>query len=170
MPEQVSDQEFRAVLSRLAAGVVLLTAHDPDEGLSGTDLGMTVTAFLSVSLEPPLVLVSVHHGSHMSPLLAERRVWAASLLAEGQHEVADRFAVKHQAGDWPRFDDIPHVRGDSSRAPLIGGALATLECRTEQTVQAGDHALVVGRVLATSLPSADAGPLTYFCGHYRWMG
>jgi flavin reductase (DIM6/NTAB) family NADH-FMN oxidoreductase RutF len=52
----------------------------------------------------------------------------------------------------------------------VGGALATLECRTEQRVAAGDHTLVIGRVLAASVPSGDGGPLLYFKGRYRQLG
>jgi flavin reductase (DIM6/NTAB) family NADH-FMN oxidoreductase RutF len=52
----------------------------------------------------------------------------------------------------------------------VGGALATLECRTEQRIPAGDHTLVIGRVLTAHVPSADGGPLTYFRGRYRQLG
>ncbi|NEE55500.1 flavin reductase, partial [Streptomyces sp. SID8455] len=61
-------------------------------------------------------------------------------------------------------------RGEVTHAPLIGGALATLECRTEQRVVAGDHTLVIGRVLTAELPSPDGEPLTYFKGRYRQLG
>ncbi|WP_241779977.1 flavin reductase family protein [Streptomyces natalensis] len=166
----VSDDEFRAALSRLAAGVVLITAHDPDDGPRGEDVGMTATAFLSVSLEPPLVMVSVRNDSRMDDLLAHQPLWAVSVLAEGQRHVAGRFAMKGRISDRLLFADIPHVRGEAADAPLIAGALATLECRTEQRVLAGDHTLVIGRVLTASAPTEDAGPLTYFRGKYRHLG
>ncbi|MFC4886983.1 flavin reductase family protein [Streptomyces beijiangensis] len=169
-PEGVSNEEFRAAMSRLAAGVVLVTAHDPDYGPRGEDVGMTATAFLSVSLEPPLVMVSVRNGSRMDDLLAEQPLWAASLLSESQRHVAGRFAMKGRISDRLLFEDIPYVRGKESGAPLVGGALATLECRTEQRVEAGDHTLFIGRVLTADLPSADGGPLTYFRGRYRQLG
>lgn len=57
-----------------------------------------------------------------------------------------------------------------SGAPLIEGSLAVLECRTEQRVEAGDHTLVIGRVLTADLPLAEGGPLTYFKGRYRQLG
>ncbi|MFG2135351.1 flavin reductase family protein [Streptomyces sp. NPDC048650] len=166
----VSDDEFRAALSRLAAGVVLITAHDPDGGPHGEDAGMTATAFLSVSLEPPLVMVSVRNDSRMDDLLALQPLWAVSVLAESQRHIAGRFAMKGRISDRLLFEDIAHVRGEAAGAPLIGGALATLECRTEQRVVAGDHTLVIGRVLAASAPGEDAGPLTYFRGKYRNLG
>ncbi|MFY1677581.1 flavin reductase family protein [Streptomyces sp. WMMC905] len=174
-PEGVSDDEFRTALSRLASGVVLVTAQepplDPDDpnAPSGEDVGMTATAFLSVSLDPPLVLVSLREGSRMDDLLAERPHWAVSVLAENQRHIAGRFAMKGRVSDRLLFQDIPRVRGAVSGAPLVSGALATLECRTEQRVRAGDHTLVVGRVLAAALPNAEGRPLTYFRGRYRHL-
>nr|WP_238431926.1 flavin reductase family protein [Streptomyces cavernae] len=171
-PVGVSEDEFRAAMSRLAAGVVLVTAHEPQpdpEGPRGEDVGMTATAFMSVSLDPPLVLVSLREGSRMDELLAEQPRWAVSVLAESQRTIAGRFAMKGRISDRLLFEDLRHTRGEASGAPLVSGALATLECHTEQRVPAGDHTLVIGRVLTASLPSAD-GPLLYFQGRYRQLG
>ncbi|MEU3950215.1 flavin reductase family protein [Streptomyces sp. NPDC029526] len=174
--EGVSNDAFRAALSRLAAGVVLVTAKepplDPDDprAPAGEDVGMTATAFMSVSLDPPLVLVSLREGSRMDELLEEQPLWAVSVLAESQRHIAGRFAMRGRISDRLLFEDIPYVRGEYSDSPLVGGALATLECRTEQRVAAGDHTLVIGRVLTAALPSADGGPLTYFRGRYRHLG
>ncbi|MEU3659225.1 flavin reductase family protein [Streptomyces sp. NPDC032940] len=174
--EGVSNDEFRAVMSRLASGVVLVTAQEPpldpdDPGAPrGEDVGMTATAFMSVSLDPPLVLVSLRAGSRMDDLLDEQPVWAVSVLSESQRHIAGRFAMKGRVSDRLLFEDIPCVRGEVSGSPLVGGALATLECRTEQRIPAGDHTLVIGRVLTAAVPSADGGPLTYFRGRYRHLG
>ncbi|WP_240117054.1 MULTISPECIES: flavin reductase family protein [unclassified Streptomyces] len=173
--EGVTADEFRAALSRLAAGVVLVTAQepplDPDDPNAplGEDVGMTATGFMSVSLDPPLVLVSLRTGARMDDLLAEQPLWAVSVLSESQRHIAGRFAMKGRVSDRLLFEDIPYVRGEAVGAPLVGGALATLECRTEQRVPAGDHTLVVGRVLTAGVPSADGGPLTYFRGRYRQL-
>ncbi|MEU2430739.1 flavin reductase family protein [Streptomyces sp. NPDC007861] len=172
-PEGVSNDEFRAALSRLAAGVVLVTAHEPalsEDGPLGDDVGMTATAFMSVSLDPPLVLVSLRNGSRMDDLLAEQPLWGVSVLAESQRHIAGRFAMKGRISDRLLFEDIAYTRGEVCGAPLVGGALAVMECRTERRVEAGDHTLVIGRVLAVGLPSADGGPLTYFRGRYRHLG
>ncbi|PZT69211.1 flavin reductase [Streptomyces sp. SW4] len=174
--EGVSNDEFRAAMSRLASGVVLVTAQEPpldpdDPGAPrGEDVGMTATAFVSVSLDPPLVLVSLREGSRMDDLLAEQPLWAVSVLSESQRHIAGRFAMKGRISDRLLFEDIAYVRGEASGAPLVGGALATLECRTEQRVPAGDHTLVIGRVLTARVPSADGRPLTYFRGRYRQLG
>ncbi|WP_308296248.1 flavin reductase family protein [Streptomyces sp. ISL-96] len=169
-PEGVSSEEFRAAMSRFTAGVTLVTAHDPESGARGEDVGMTATAFMSVSLDPPLVLVSVRNDSRMDDLLAEQPLWAVSLLSESQRHIAGRFAMKGRLSDRLLFEDIPHTRGATSGAPLIGGALAVVECRTEQRVVAGDHTLVIGRVLEVGVASGDAGPLAYFKGRYRHLG
>jgi len=157
-------------MSRLAAGVVLVTAHAADEGPRGEDVGMTATAFMSVSLDPPLVMVSVRNGSRMDDLLLEQPLWGVSVLSDSQRHIAGRFAMKGRVSDRLLFNDIPYVRGEVSGALLVGGALATLECSTEQRVEAGDHTLVIGRVLGVALPGGDDGPLTYFKGRYRHLG
>ncbi|MFP3991652.1 flavin reductase family protein [Streptomyces sp. E11-3] len=172
-PDGVSNDDFRAAMSRLAAGVVLVTAREAalaDDGPAGEDVGMTATAFVSVSLDPPLVMVSLREGSRMDDLLAEQPLWGVSVLAESQRHIAGRFAMKGRISDRLLFADIPYARGEVSGSPLVGGALATLECRTEQIVRAGDHTLVIGRVLSASLPSAEGGPLMYFRGRYRQLG
>ncbi|MFJ8199870.1 flavin reductase family protein [Streptomyces sp. NPDC096152] len=175
-PEGVTNDEFRAAMARLAAGVVLVTAQEPpldpdDPGApAGEDVGMTATAFLSVSLDPPLAMVSLRAGSRMDDLLAEQPLWAVSVLAESQRHIAGRFAMRGRISDRLLFEDISYVRGEVSGAPLVGGALATLELRSEQRVTAGDHTLVIGRVLTARVPSADGGPLLYFRGRYRHLG
>lgn len=167
----VSEEEFRAAMSRLAAGVVLVTAYDPEEGPRGSDVGMTATAFMSVSVDPPLAMVSVREGSRMDELLERRPLWAASLLTDRQRQAAGRFSMKGRISDQLLFRELPHTRGEATGAPLVSGALATVECRTEQRVQAGDHTLVIGRVLAAGLSHADdSGPLTYYRGRYRSLG
>lgn len=171
--EGVSNDEFRAAMTRLAAGVVLVTAHEPaldPDGPGGEDVGMTATAFMSVSLDPPLVMVSLREGSRMDDLLDEQPLWAVSVLSESQRHIAGRFAMKGRISDRLLFEDIPYVRGEASGALLVGGALATLECSTEQRVPAGDHTLVIGRVLTAQVPSADGGPLVHFKGRYRQLG
>ncbi|GHF46501.1 reductase [Streptomyces mashuensis] len=159
--------EFRAALARLAAGVVLVTAHDPEDGPRGEDVGMTATSFISVSLDPPLVLISVRDGSRMDELLERQPLWAVSVLSESQRHIAGRFAMKGRVSDRLLFEDIAYERGAASSAPLVRGALSVLECRTEQRVRAGDHTLVVGRVLRADAPPTESGPLGYFQGKYR---
>ncbi|GAT83922.1 reductase [Streptomyces sp. F-3] len=174
--EGVTHEEFRAAMSRLAAGVVLVTAQepplDPDDpdAPAGEDAGMTATAFMSVSLDPPLALVSLREGSRMDDLLAEQPLWAVSILAEDQRHIAGRFAMKGRISDRLLFRELSWTRGEVSGAPLLTEALAALELRTEQRVTAGDHTLVIGRVLTARVPSTEGGPLLYYRGNYRRLG
>ncbi|MFR9722671.1 flavin reductase family protein [Streptomyces sp. MS19] len=154
-------------MARLASGVVLVTAHDDEDGPRGAPAGMTATAFLSVSLAPPLVLVSVRTGSRMDELLERQPLWAAAVLGEGQRATAARFAMKGRLSDRLLFQDVPHTLGGVTGAPLVAGALATVECRTAQRVAAGDHTLVVGHVLTADVPPQPGGPLLYYRAAYR---
>ncbi|MGW4380070.1 flavin reductase family protein [Kitasatospora sp. NPDC004531] len=162
-----SPEEFRAALGQLAAGVSLVTVHDAEDD---EDAGMTATSFLSVSLEPPLVLISVREDSRMDDLLSRAETWAVSLLGEEHRTLASRFAMKGRLSDRLLFADAAWHRGPHSGAPLIDGALATVECRTERRIPAGDHTLVLGRVLAARVPAPAERPLVYFRGGYRQLG
>lgn len=169
MGQTVDIDDFRAAMTRLAAGVALITAHDAEDEPRGEDVGMTATAFMSVSLDPPLVLVSVRVGSRMDELLERQPRWAVSVLSESQRHIAGRFALRGRISDRLLFEDISYYRGTESGAPILGGALAILECETVRRVGAGDHTLIIGRVLTARTPSADGGPLTYFRGRYRYL-
>ncbi|WP_246451350.1 flavin reductase family protein [Allostreptomyces psammosilenae] len=157
-------------MSRLAAGVTLITAHDPEDGPAGEDVGMTATAFMSVSLDPLLVLVSLRAESRMEEVLSRQPCWAASILSESQRHIAGRFAMRGRISDRLLFEDISYYRGAHSGAPVVSGSLAAVECRTEQRVPAGDHVLVIGRVLSVRTHSPEGAPLTYFRGRYRRLG
>ncbi|OIV37083.1 reductase [Mangrovactinospora gilvigrisea] len=167
---QAGVEEFKAALARLAGGVTLVTAFDPDDGPRGEDVGMTATAFLSISLEPPLVMVSVRTGSRMEDVLDRQPCWAVSILSDSQRHIAGRFALRGRISDRLLFEDIAYYRGEHSGAPVLGGALAWVEARTEQRIEAGDHTLFIGRVLAARTPSADGRPLAYFRGRYHQLG
>lgn len=169
MGQTVNTDDFRAAMTRLAAGVVLITAHDAEDEPRGEDVGMTATAFMSVSLEPPLVLASVRVGSRMDELLERQPRWAASVLSESQRHIAGRFALRGRISDRLLFEDIAYYRGEESGAPVLGGALAIVECETERRVAAGDHTVIIARVLTVKTPSAEGGPLTYFRGRYRFL-
>ncbi len=171
MPDpRATEEEFRAAMSRLAAGVSLLAAHDPEEGVAGEDVGMTATAFLSVSLDPPLVLVSVRTGSRMDDVLERQPLWAVSVLSEEQRQIAGRFAMRGRLSDRLLFADLGARHGAASGAPLVGDALAVVECRTRSRIPAGDHTLVLGDVLTAGTPHPGAHPLVHFKGRYHVLG
>lgn len=107
-------------MSRLAAGVVLVTAHEAaldQDGPRGEDVGMTATSFMSVSLDPPLVMVSLREGSRMDDLLDEQPLWAVSVLSDHQRTIIGRFAMKGRVSDRLLFDDLSYTRGEITGAP-----------------------------------------------------
>jgi flavin reductase (DIM6/NTAB) family NADH-FMN oxidoreductase RutF len=162
----------RAVVSRLedalsawAGAVTLVLIADGRD-----DIGATVSAFCPVSLDPPLVLVSLLAGSYPAEVLGRAEAPAAGfgvvLLAAGQRVLAGRFAAAGRPGARLMLGDVPYRRGTASGALIVDGGLAALECSVEQRIPAGDHLLVIGRV--TDVPYvAEAGqPLIRFRGRY----
>lgn len=152
--------DFRYVLGHFASGVTIVTTLDGD----GSPSGLTASAFTSVSLDPPLVLVCVDHKSQTYPPLLERGRFAVNVLTADQAELSRRFASSRL----DKFEGVVHHPGTSGQ-PLIDGALASLECATVATHVAGDHTVFVGLVEHGS--AADGDPLLYYRGQYgRFRG
>lgn len=149
---------FRAVLGRFASGVTVVTARDHD----GRDVGMTVSAFCSVSLDPPLVLVCIDRTARMEPLLADATPFAVNILAAGQEALSRRFS----GPDQNRFEGVGFIRTQGGIA-LLEEVLAHLECRVACRHPGGDHTIVVGQVeSATVRPDA---PLLYYRSGYAQL-
>jgi flavin reductase (DIM6/NTAB) family NADH-FMN oxidoreductase RutF len=152
------DQDaFRAVLGRFASGVTIVTVR----AANGRDYGMTVSAFSSVSLEPPLVMVCIGEDSSLKPMIAEATHYGVSILASAQEPLSRRFAAHGE-----RFDGVGFGRGESGVA-LIDGALAYMECRIIARHRAGDHTVVIGEVEGASV--GDDRPLLYYRGGYAQL-
>jgi flavin reductase (DIM6/NTAB) family NADH-FMN oxidoreductase RutF len=152
------DQDaFRAVLGRFASGVTIVTVR----GTNDRDYGMTVSAFSSVSLEPPLVMVCIGEEASLKPMIAEATHYGVSILASDQEPLSRRFAAHGE-----RFDGIGFTRGENGMA-LIDGALAYMECRIIARHRAGDHTIVIGEVEAAGV--ADQRPLLYYRGGYAQL-
>lgn len=155
MSTVIDPDTFRAVLGRFASGVTILTARDGN----GADQGMTVSAFCSVSLDPPLVLACVERVASVHPILAAAEHFAVSVLASGQEALSRRFAEQ----DGNRFDGIGFRRGRTGAA-LIDDALAHIECRRVAAHDTGDHTVFIGEVLAAE--AHDRRPLLYYRSGY----
>jgi flavin reductase (DIM6/NTAB) family NADH-FMN oxidoreductase RutF len=152
------DQDaFRAVLGRFASGVTIVTVR----GTNDRDYGMTVSAFSSVSLEPPLVMVCIGEEASLKPMIAEATHYGVSILASDQEPLSRRFAAHGE-----RFDGIGFTRGENGMA-LIDGALAFMECRIIARHRACDHTIVIGEVEAAGV--ADQRPLLYYRGGYAQL-
>lgn len=153
----VDPDTFRATLGRFASGVTVLTAVDAE----GRDHGMTVSAFCSLSLDPPLVLACIDRSAGMHDLLTEGTPFMVHVLAAGQEALSRRFATGEQ-GD--RFAGLGYER-TSGGAALLEGVLAWLECRVTARHPGGDHTIVVGAVEQMGTHDA-ARPLLYYRSGY----
>jgi flavin reductase (DIM6/NTAB) family NADH-FMN oxidoreductase RutF len=154
----VDPVEFRRTLGQFASGVTVVTTRDAE----GRPLGLTVSSFCSVSLEPPLVLVCIDNRSESHDGFEASGVFGVSVLAEGQEEWSRRFAV----GGAEKFEALSLDVGDHG-VPLVPGALAHIECRVTATLPAGDHAIYVGEVLR--LRAFPGRPLLYHASGYHCL-
>lgn len=158
----VAPAEFRAALGRFASGITIMSTLQ-----DGVAHAMTASAFTSVSLDPPLVLVCVDKGVRMHAAVHECGYWAMSVLAADQQPIAERFA-RSGRDLYTQFEGIATVAGPKTGCPVVEGALSWLECRTWATYDGGDHTIVVGEVLSLGVAeSGDHGALIYHAGGYR---
>jgi flavin reductase (DIM6/NTAB) family NADH-FMN oxidoreductase RutF len=149
----IDPHDFRQALGRFTTGVTVVTIHDGE-----AVHGITVSAFLSLSLVPPLVGVSIDRSATAHGLLGRIDAFAVNVLTEDQVPISDRFAGRPGGVTGDPFETF-------AGHPTIRGALAQLVCRVVQRVPAGDHTLVVGQIEALSV--AEGRPLAYFRGAYR---
>jgi flavin reductase (DIM6/NTAB) family NADH-FMN oxidoreductase RutF len=151
----VTSAAFREALAHFASGVTVVAARSP-----GGPVGFTATGFTSVSLSPPIVLVSVgKEASAYSGILAAER-FGVSILAETQEAIARRFATS----GIDRFEGVELEPGDHPGVPLISGALARLDCRRHARHDAGDHTLLLGEVVRAWV--SPGRPLLHFDRHF----
>lgn len=153
----VDPDAFRSVLGRFASGVTVVTVHDAN----GNDQGMTVSAFSSVSLSPPLVMVCIGLDASLHPVIEHATHFGVNILSAGQEALSRRFAAHLD-----RFDGVGFERGESGVA-LLRGALAFLECRIVARHPAGDHTIVIGEV--ENVGNRDDRPLLYYRGGYAQL-
>jgi flavin reductase (DIM6/NTAB) family NADH-FMN oxidoreductase RutF len=154
----IGPDDFRRVLGHFATGVTVLTTYDAE----GRPTGLTASAFCSVSLDPPLILVCVDHKSQSFPALSESPGFAVNVLTTAQEDISRRFATTRL----DKFDGVEHVRGVAG-APLLENALAHIECTTVARYVQGDHTIFVGRVERARAGSGE--PLLYYRGRYELL-
>ncbi len=174
-PKVLDPATFKRALGRFASGVTVVTVR-----VGGADYGMTASAFCSLSIDPPLILVCVNRNNKTHGYLQAERRFGINLLAEHQQALSNRFAGGRvdASGAWQRwpegqstFVDLDHVRGEVSGAILLDTALASLDCSLHAEADGGDHTVFVGRVHGARFPSGvqPLRPLLYFAGSYRAM-
>jgi flavin reductase (DIM6/NTAB) family NADH-FMN oxidoreductase RutF len=152
----VSAEEFRRALSRWASGVSVFTAAGPRG-----PVGLTVSSFASLSLEPPLVLGCIARSSSSHGALVDAPGFAVHLLGDDQEHLSDRFA--RSSSD--KFDGLAYGVGPYG-APLLPLGLARLVCAREAVCEGGDHTILIGRVVAAET-TPEGWPLVYYARAYR---
>jgi flavin reductase (DIM6/NTAB) family NADH-FMN oxidoreductase RutF len=152
----VSSADFRSALSRFASGVTVVTTKDE----TGRQFGITVSAFCSVSLDPPLVLICIEKiaGSHHA--LEQSGRFTVNILAENESALSEHFASLIE----DKFAGIDYAV-DEHGIPILQGSIATLQCSRFKTLDGGDHSIFIGQV--DHVIVRDAEPLIYFKGGYH---
>lgn len=154
----VDKNEFRRLLARFAAGVTVVTT----KGADGKPYGLTATAFTSVSLIPPLVMVCIGKDSESYPHFTAHGVFAVNFLRHSQEDLSQHFATK--GGD--KFSSVrwtAHATG----APIIENVLGWVDCRIVASHDAGDHTIHVGEVEIGD--AHDDAPLIHYAGKYAFL-
>jgi flavin reductase (DIM6/NTAB) family NADH-FMN oxidoreductase RutF len=150
---------FRQLLGRFATGVTVVTTKDPD----GRPIGMTASSVASISLEPPLLLVSVDKRHDMHTALHAASEFVVNVLAADQEALSRRFAEEEEE----RFDGVGY-HDNAAGLPVLDGVLAHIECTKETAVPAGDHTAFIGLVTGGSV--TNRRPLLYYRGGYANLG
>jgi len=151
----IEQAEFRHALGHFASGVTVITTYH-----QGQPHGSTVSSFCSLSLDPPLILVSIDLRATLHDLIAESGSFAVNILSE-QAEALSRHFARHTPD---KFSGVPYTPGTFG-LPLLHEALAQLECRLVNRYPGGDHAIFIGEVIATHTRS-DRQPLLYYRSSY----
>lgn len=154
----MEDHAFRRALGEFATGVAVVTAR----GKGGDLVGMTMSSFNSVSLDPPLVLFSVDRKARSLPAMLEAKGFAVNILARDQESISNQFA-RALSDKW---DQVKTSVGHAE-APLISGAMAHFECAPYAVYEGGDHVIFVVRVIRHASRAEAGAPLIFFRGRYR---
>jgi flavin reductase (DIM6/NTAB) family NADH-FMN oxidoreductase RutF len=157
-------EEFKRALAQFASGVTIVTTVDPQ----GRPTGLTASAFTSVSLTPPMILVCVAHSSNSYPSLRAAERFAVNILSQGQDKLSNRFATSSIPGP-EKFEGV-EFRKSALGLPLLDGAMVHIECTTAHAYPGGDHTIFVGQVESAHVADTPAAePLLYYRGRYGRM-
>jgi flavin reductase (DIM6/NTAB) family NADH-FMN oxidoreductase RutF len=148
---------FRRALGQFATGVAVITA----QGADGRAIGLTMSSFNSVSVDPPLVLFSIDRKSFSLGAMTDAGGYAVNILGRDQEHLSNQFA-RSLADKWAA---VEHTIGHMA-APLLAGAIAHFECVPYAQYDGGDHVIFVGRVVRFSAYPENE-PLIFFRGAYR---
>jgi len=155
----IEERRFRGVMGHFATGVTVVTTC----GEGGAPVGLTVSAFTSVSLDPPLVLVCIHKDASAHDLLVREASFAVCVLSKDQEELAVRFASLEPE---ERFQNLTLEESPLGN-PLLPDALAWLDCRVTEVFPGGDHSVVLAS--ASECQAREGEPLIFYKGELRGL-
>jgi len=155
----VEPEELRRTMRRWATGVTVVSVEN-----NGIFHGMTVNSFTSVSIDPPLILVSLERGTRTQGMVSTAGYFGVTILHRRQQEIAERFAGRYTE-HLNRFEGLDTFKLLTG-APLLAGGLAWFDCKVVVTYEAGTHTLYLGDVLAVKERNEDR-PLIYYNQDYR---
>lgn len=158
----MSPAEYAEALGSFASGVTLLTLREDLD-----DIGTTVTAFMAVSADPPLIAVGLAADSYVLEALEVAGSCAITILTADQSVLASRFAATGRPSARLLLDDVPHERAAKSNALVVTGGLAALDCGVHSTFDAGDHVMVVLRIVEVVYVAEGRQPLIRHRSRYR---
>jgi len=153
---------YLEAMALLPAGVTVVTVADGRD-----DVGATVTAFGSVSADPPIVSVSVDSEGYMAEVIGETGAFVVNVLGAGQRVVAGRFSAEGRPSARHLVTDQPHHRGERTRAIVLDDALAALECSVRQRLEVGDHTVFLADVVGLSGVRGEGPALVRRTGRYH---
>lgn len=160
----IEAQEYREVLTRFATGVtVVTTLEETDAGPQ--PWGTTVNSFTGISLNPPLVMVSIGHERSIHPIIERTGRFGVNILAEGSQEISDCFAGAPSVLPREAFCNADYSLGRAG-LPVLDQAIAYLSCDVDRIIEAGDHTMYLGRVIETGCRDEIGWPLLYFRRRY----
>jgi len=158
----VTPDTFKHVMRHWASTVTIVTTRLDDK-----IYGLTATAFSSLSVQPPMVFVSIFRKTHTHPMIEQSAVFCVNFLAPEMTHISDRFAGRYPNEE--RFAGLAYHSAVTG-APVLDDAIAYIDCRVVEGLVTGDHTIFVGQVESANTLRDDQSPLIYFMGRYHRVG
>ncbi len=154
------EARFKQAMSTFATGVTIVSGLE-----DGHPVGFTCQSFISLSIDPPFVAVAPARTSTSWPRIARAGTFCVNVLADHQSHICEGFAVS--GGD--KFQGVAWHPAPATGAPVLEGSLAWVDCRVELVHDAGDHELIIGRVLDLGLGDVDGSPLVFYRSRFATL-
>ena len=160
----IEAQDYREALTRFATGVTVVTTLEQTEG-DPQPWGTTVNSFTGISLDPPLVMVSIGRERSIHPIIARTGRFGVNILGEGSQQISDCFAGAPSPLPRQAFCNADYQLSRDG-LPVLEQAIAYLSCDVDRIIEAGDHTIYLGKVIETACRDDVGWPLLYFRRRY----